>query len=141
MDLKPQKPAEGIMQISNYPDLKIYQVECNCGNPDDSITFCVESDGSEVIVSTSTVQRTPWWNDPFKRNQSYQFENEFLYNLNYYVRGFLNGIAHRLSITWDVWVNGHVKYSQSTIMTAQQALNYSHTLKKAVHDVQNIQKS
>lgn len=135
MDLKPQEPAVGIMQTHNSPDFKMYHVECSCGNSDDAIDFTVEEDAGEVIVQTFTVQKTAWWKDPFQQRKSYEIENEFLYQLNYYVRGFLNAMAHRLRITWDVWVHGYVRYSQSTIMTPQQALNYSDTLRQAVKNV------
>lgn len=141
MDLKPQEPAEGILKISDAPAFKHYHVECNCGNSDDDIDFIVSETHGEIIVETYTTQKTAWWNDPFKQNKSFDIKNELLYELNYYARGFLNAISHRLRITWDVWVHGHVKYSQSTIMTPQQALNYSHTLKQAVENVQNFKKS
>jgi len=139
MDLRPEQPAQGIMQITNYPDLKIYHIECSCGNSDDAIDFSVEEDHGEIVVHTYTTQKTAWWRDPFQQRKSYEIENEFLYQLNYYVRGFLNAMAHRLCITWDVWVNGYAKYSQTTIMTPQQALNYSETLRLAVERVQEYQ--
>lgn len=135
MDLKPQEPAEGILKISDASDFKQYHVECNCGNSDDAIDFIVSETHGEVVVETYTTQKTPWWEDPFRQRKSYEIENEFLYQLNYYVRGFLNATAHRLRITWDVWIHGYVKYSQSTIMTTQQALNYSNTLRQAVENV------
>lgn len=140
MDLKPQLPAQGIMQTHDSPMFKMYRVECNCGTADDAIEFTVDGSYGEIVVQTYTTQKTAWWEDPFKKNESFQIENEFLYQLNYYVRGFLNAIAHRLRITWDVWVHGHVKYSQSTIMTPQQAVNYAHTLIEAVEDVQKNSK-
>lgn len=135
MDLKPQKPAEGISITAQYPGFESYQVSCICGNPDDTIEFTVENDDCEVIVSTYTLQRTPWWEDPFKRHRSFSINNELLYQINYYVRGFLNALSHRLKITWSVWVNGHVKYSQTIIMKPQQALNFSETLKRSVERV------
>lgn len=135
MDLKPQEPALGIMQTQNAPEFKMYHVECSCGNSDDAIDFTVEENAGEVTVQTFTTQKTAWWQDPFKQRKSYEIDNEFLYQLNYYARGFLNAMAHRLRITWDVWVYGYVKYSQSTIMTPQQALNYSDTLRQAVENV------
>lgn len=140
MDLTPQEPAEGIMKTADAPKFKMYQIQCSCGSPDDAIDFSVTEDHGEVIVETYTTQKTAWWKDPFKKNYSFKIKNELLYNINYYVRGFLNGLAHRLSITWDVWVKGYVQYSQTTIMTPQQALNYSHTLRKAVEQIQSYKK-
>ena len=89
MDLKPQEPAEGITKTAQYPGYESYQVPCICGNPDDTIEFTVENDDCEVTVSTYTLQRTPWWEDPFKRHSSFSINNELLYQINYYVRGFL----------------------------------------------------
>jgi hypothetical protein len=139
MDLTPESPAQGISKNTELPGYESYQVHCICGNPDDTIEFTVENDDCEVTVSTYTLQRTPWWEDPFKRHQSYQIENELLFQINYYVRGFLNALSHRLKITWSVWIRGHVKYSQTTIMKAQQALNYSEALKRAVENVSKYQ--
>jgi hypothetical protein len=135
VDLKPQEPAEGITKTAQYPGYESYQVPCICGNPDDTIEFTVENDDCEVIVSTYTLQRTPWWEDPFKRHSSFSIDNELLYQINYYVRGFLNAISHRVKITWNVWVHGYVEYSQTTIMKPQQALNFSEVLKNSVHRV------
>jgi len=139
VDLKPQEPAEGISKTAQYPGYESYQVPCICGNPDDTIEFTVDNDDCEVTVSTYTLQRTPWWEDPFKRHRSFSIDNELLYQINYYVRGFLNALSHRLKITWNVWIRGHVEYSQTTIMKPQQALNYSETLRQAVLRVQAYQ--
>ena len=135
MDLTPQTPAEGIMQTHNLPGFETYRVECSCGNEDDAIVFTVEETHGEVIVETYTTQKTSWWDDPFRQHKSYEIENPWLFELNYYVRGFLNALSHRLKVTWAVWIRGHVKYSQSTIMTPQQAINYAHTILKAVENV------
>ena len=141
MDLKPQEPAEGIMQTYNYPNFRTYHIECACADPDDAIDFIVEESHGEIVIQTSTTQKTSWWDDPFKKRQSFDIKSELLFNINYYVRGFLNALAHRLCITWDVWVKGHVKYSQTTIMTPQQAINYSNVLQQAVEQVQSYKKN
>jgi hypothetical protein len=135
VDLIPETPAQGISKTAQVPGYESYQVPCICGNPDDTIEFIVDVDEGEITVSTYTLQRTPWWEDPFKRYQSFNIDNELLFQINYYVRGFLNALAHRLKITWNVWVRGHVEYSQTTIMKPQQALNYSETLRQAVERV------
>ena len=142
MDLKPQEPAQGISLIHKGPDFATYRVDCNCGNDDDSIIFEVEvTDWQEIEVSHYTTQKTPWWSDPFKQNQSFDIKNELLYNIVYSLKGFLNAIAHRLKVTYSVWVKGYVKYESTTILTQQQALNYSATLQKAVQDVEDFKKS
>jgi len=139
VDLKPQEPAVGVVATSKYPGFETYRIVCSCGNPDDDIEMVVENDDHEVIVSTYTTQKTSWWEDPFKQHKSYSIEPEWLYQVNYYVRGFLNALWHRLKITWSVWIHGHVKYNHTAIMTPQQALNYSETLSQAVKNVQRYQ--
>lgn len=135
MNLEPQTPAVGIMQTYNSPGFETYRVECSCGNEDDAIVFSVEETYGEVSVSTYTTQKTSWWDDPFRQHKSYEIENPLLFQLNYYVRGFLNSLTHRMKVTWAVWVHGCVEYSQSTIMTPQQALNYSEVLRLAVERI------
>lgn len=140
--MTPQKPAEGILLSKEFPDSKYYSVPCSCGNPDDEIMFEVEvEDWGEITVNTYTTQKTSWWKDPFNQNKSYNYNSEFAYHLNYWFRGWLNGIAHRLKITWDVWVKGYVKYNQSTVMTKQQALNYAATLEQAIKDLEEFHRT
>ena len=135
MDLTPQTPAAGIMQTYMSPDFESYRIECSCGSADDAIELVVEETHGEVIVSTHTRQKTAWWSDTFQQHKSYEINNELLFQINYYVRGFLNALTHRLKVTWAVWIHGCVEYSQSTVMTPQQALNYSDTLRCAVERV------
>lgn len=141
MDLTPQTPAAGIMQTYMSPDFESYRIECSCGSADDAIELVVEETHGEVIVSTHTRQKTSWWSDPFQQSKSYDINNELLFQINYYVRGFLNALSHRLRVTWAVWIRGHVDYSQSTVMTPQQALNYSEVLRQAVERVTQHQQS
>ena len=135
MDLTSQTPALGVMQTYNSPGFETYKIECSCGSADDAIELVVEETHGEVIVSTHTRQKTAWWSDPFRQHKSYELNNELLFQINYYVRGFLNALTHRLKVTWAVWIHGCVEYSQSTVMTPQQALNYSDTLRRAVERV------
>ena len=137
--ITPQLPAEGISLNKELPNYKSYSVPCSCGNPDDDISFSVESeDWGEITVTTYTLQKTSWWDDPFNQHKSYDIDNEWAYRINYWIRGVLNGLSHRLKVTWEVWVKGYVKYSQNTIMTKQQALNYAATLKHAVEDLEEF---
>lgn len=137
--MKAQTPAEGISLTRDFGGSKFYKVDCSCGNDDDQINFEVEAaDWGEVSVHTWTTQKTEWWKDPFKQNDSYSLEPEWWYNFNYWIRGVLNGLAHRLRVTRDVWVNGYVRYEQCTVMSKQQALNYAETLKQAVKDVEDF---
>ena len=139
--MNPQKPAEGILLQKDFPDAKFYSVPCSCGSPDDEIDFVVEvEDWGEITVRTYTKQKTSWWEDPFNRSKSYDYDKEWQYHLNYWLRGVLNGLAHRLKVTWSVWAKGYVEYSQTTIMSKQQALNYAATLNQAVKDLEEFKR-
>lgn len=135
-----QTPAEGIMLTHEFSDSKFYRVDCSCGNPEDAIEFSIETEYGEVIVHTSTTQKTDWWSDPANQNASYNYENEFLYELNYLVRGWINGLIHRIKWTWRLWIDGYLKYSSSTIMSEQQALNYAHAIETAVKELREAAK-
>ena len=128
--MKPETPAEGIMLTRNFPDAKFYTVECNCGNPDDSIDFVVELDSTGFItVVTSTKQKTHWWKD----------SAPYLDNTRHYrLKSFLNGLLHRLTVTWKIWTRGYVEYSQETIMTRQQALNYATVIQSAIAELESL---
>jgi hypothetical protein len=139
VDLKPQEPAEGIYAQRNYPGFESYTIPCSCGNADDNMEIIVEEEHGEVSVQTYTLQKTAWWIDRFDQHKSYDIKNEFLFQLNYYIRGFLNALWHRCKVTWAVWVHGNVEYHQTAILTPQQALNFSETLKNSVIRVQAYQ--
>jgi hypothetical protein len=139
--LEPQLPAEGILTISDYGTSKIYKVDCTCGNEDDAITFEVDVDDYyNITVNTWTVQKTSWWDDPFKQTESINKLDPYSswWTINYFVRAWLNSIAHRCKITWQVWTKGYVRYNSSTIMTRQQALNYAATLQQAVKECETV---
>lgn len=135
MDLKPQEPAEGIVSERKYPGFESYTIPCSCGNNDDDIQIIVEEEHGEVSIQTYTLQKTDWWTDRFDKHQSYAIDNEFLFQLNYYARSFLNSLWYRIRVTWNVWVHGRVEYYQTAILTPQQALNFSEALKNSVERV------
>lgn len=135
MDLKPQEPAEGITRNLRYPGFESYTIPCSCGNTDDDIQIIVEEEHGEVSIQTYTLQKTDWWTDRFDRHSSYDIKNELLFQLSYYARSFLNSLWYRLQVTWKVWINGYVEYQQTAILTPQQALNFSATLKRSVERV------
>lgn len=139
--MKPQTPATGIMLTKDFGDSKYYKVDCECGQPDDSIVFNVEVDDGSVTVHTWTTQKTSWWDDPFKANSTFRFDPEWLWFLQHRIRNILNSIAHRVQVTWCVWIHGYVDYESYTIMTEQQTLNYAETLKQAINDIKEYKKN
>lgn len=141
--LTPQEPAIGIYtfpQFSKKDDMKMYVVPCTCMNESDSITFCVEVDEYSITVSTYTTQKTDWWSDPFNRNDAINVDRpSWIVSIDYTIRSFLNSLWHRISVTRDVWINGYVSYQASTLMSAQQAINYANALTTAVEHFKEMQ--
>jgi len=140
MKLKPQIPAVGIMQTNDWGNSKMYAIKCECGNDDDDIEFMVEADEFNVTVTTFTTQKTAYWDRPFDLSETYKIENAFLSSIAYSWLSFLNGLHHRLKMTWNLWFDGYLKYQQSTIMSEQQTLNYAEALKAAVKDCYEFRK-
>lgn len=138
-ELNAETPAEGIMKTYQNANSICYRVDCTCGSEDDSIEFAVETDFNDIVVSTYTTQKTDWWSDPANKNKSYNYDNEFLFNLNYIVRGWINGLVHRLKWSWRLWVDGYIKYQSTIIMTKQQALNYAKALESAIAHLEEQQ--
>lgn len=116
-----QQPAEGILLHRDFGDAKFYSVACNCGNPDDEIKFEVEAEDTGITVHVWTTVKTPWW--------------EKSWNSDSWIAGLINGLSHRISMTWRLWTRGYLENESWTILTRQQALNFSETLKKAITDV------
>lgn len=140
--MKAQEPAEGILKINDWGNAKMYTVRCTCGNPDDDVDFEVEADDVGIHIYTYTKQKTEYWADQYGQNKSYsRFDNTFLYQFDYMVRGFLNALHNRIKMTYKIWVHGYVEYSQNLIMTEQQALNYATTLTNAINDVKEFSKN
>ena len=128
-----QQPAEGILIHKDYGDAKFYTVTCDCGNPDDEIRLEVEAEDTGISVHVWTTVKTKWWDDAWRKR--YDIENEFLQDLHWLGLDFLNGLANRLKLTWKLWTKGYLEHESWTILTRQQALNFSETLKKAIEDV------
>lgn len=138
--MKSQEPAEGVMITKQFPDAVYYTVACSCGNPDDSIEFCVEidEDTNEVVVHTYSLQKTAWWEGPLK--QVPDSKNWFLYQISYRVRRWVNSFVHRAKTTWTVWTKGYVEYQATTYMSKQHALNYAAAIEYAVKKLDRQQK-
>jgi len=135
-------PARGILYTEDSPTCKSYVVPCTCTNPDDTIEFTVNIDDfQEIELQHYTLQKTPIWRDPFKQHKTYGIKNRLLFEIAYYTTGFLNSLHHRLSVTWKVWTKGQVEYYSTTILNKQQAINYADTIKRAVHDIEETNKS
>lgn len=136
--MKSETPAEGILKRSDFGDSKFYSVACSCGNDDDAIEFEVEADEMGVTVNTWTIQKTDYWTEAVMKRMD--IGNPWAEEVDWFLKDIWNGFVTRLRLTKNIWWDGYVKYQSTTIMTKQQALNYSETLKSAVKDVENFQK-
>ena len=109
--MKAQQPAEGILLQRDYGDAKVYTIACECCSTNHSQTVWVEAESTGVTVTTYTRQKSKWWE------------------------------LNRWQTIWTLLIKGYVEYEGSIIMSEQQALNYSETLKKAINDVKSFKQS
>lgn len=108
--MKAQIPAEGILINNDWGDAKAYEVVCQCGDHAHSHNLWIEAEDSYVTVTIHTTVKSDFWSKT------------------------------RFRQIWDLLVSGYVKYESSTIMSEQQTLNYSETLKSAVNDSKEFAK-
>lgn len=137
--MKAQTPAEGILKINDFGNSKWYRVVCECGQPDHELTVDVEADEMGVSVNTYATVKTDYWTESLKKR--YDIDNPYLQELDWTVKDIWNGFVTRLKLTWAVWTKGHLKCETTTLMSKQQALNYAETLKGAIKDVEDFEKS
>lgn len=60
MNMKPQKPAQGIVLLHDWGESKMYKAVCECGNDDCSHTLDIEAD-HEITVTIYTQSHTTFW--------------------------------------------------------------------------------
>lgn len=106
--MEAQTPAEGILKRNNWGDSILYQVTCECHDPNHDHSVWVEADDHRVTVTTYTTQKSKCWS------------------------------LNRWKTIWVLLTQGYVKYEANIIMTKQQALNYADTLKQAIKDVEKF---
>ena len=109
--MKAQIPAEGIYKHREWGDSVMYGVPCECTDPTHQHDVWIEADETGVTVTTYTQQKTKWWE------------------------------LNRFKIIWYLLTKGYVEYEANIIMSEQQALNYSETLKKAIANVKKFKDS
>lgn len=109
--MKVQTPAEGILKRGDYGDSKSYLIPCSCCGSNCEHNVWVEADDTGVSVTTYTKLKSKWWS------------------------------MNRWKTIWSLVTKGYVEYEGSVIMTEQQALNYSETLKTAVKDVKTFREA
>jgi hypothetical protein len=139
MTIKAQTPAEGILKTNDWGNSKWYQVVCGCGQPDHTLTVEVEADDMGVNVNTYVTAKSDYWTNTFKKR--YDIDSPWLQEFDWFWKDLVNGVVTRLKLTWTVWTRGYVQTESTITMSEQQALNYAETLKSAIKDVKDFQKS
>lgn len=135
-ELKAEIPATGILKTHDFGDSKYYKITCECGSPEDMITFSVELsvDAWNIELNTDFTPKTAWWDNLVDQNYGL-FKSSWLWSIEYSIRRLINTIYHRCKVTYEVWTNGYVEYSQTTLMSEQQALNYAATINQAIEEL------
>jgi hypothetical protein len=137
--MKAETPAQGIMKTGEFGDSKFYKVVCGCGQPDHDIDFEVEADETGVNVNTYVTAKTDYWTETVKKR--YDIDNPYLQELDWTLKDIVSGFFRRLKMTWEIWTQGYITTQTTIAMSEQQALNYAETLKSAIKDVKDFQKS
>jgi hypothetical protein len=137
--MKAESPASGILRTNDFGKSKWYQVVCGCGQPDHTLTVEVEADEMGVNVNTYATVKTNYWSETVEKR--YDIDNPWLQEWDWFWKGLVNGFLTRLRLTWDIWVKGYVRAETTALMSKQQTLNYAETLKQAIKDVEDFQKS
>lgn len=140
--MKAQEPALGIMKTHDFGHSIFYKIECQCGNDDDSTMVEIEADCDigDIVVNTYVTVKTAWWDRLVLDTHYPIYENSWIYSIDSSIRSLINGLYHRINITYQVWIKGSVKFSHTILMSQQQALNYAETLKQSIKAVEKYQK-
>ena len=110
MDLIAETPARGILKVNEWGSSKMYKVVCECGSDDCTHTIDIEAEDTGVTVTIYTKTRTNFWS------------------------------TSRWKHIWTLLVKGHIDFETNIMLSEQSALNYSETLKQAIHDVKDFKK-
>ena len=111
MDLIAETPARGILKLNEWGSSKMYKVVCECGSDDCTHTIDIEAEDTGVTVTIYTKTRTNFWS------------------------------TSRWKHIWTLLTKGHIDFETNIILSEPSALNYSETLKQAIHDVKDFKKS
>lgn len=132
-----QQPAKGILLQTDLEDYKVYKIACECMTDQHSITMLVSVDDACISVEHSMTVYTPAFREYIR--QRYDIKNHFLSELRWFAVNLVNSLMNRLSMTWRIWTHSHIEMEAGTLMTSQQALNYSGTLARAIKDLEDHQ--
>lgn len=114
--MEPERPATGIMKLFDYPDWKVFRIECDCGEHSHAVDMSIEirkelDFPNQIELEFSATTITPFWNKGFSRFKT----------------------------ALKVLVFGHAEYSHTIVLKKQVALNLAETIKHAINDLEHEQ--
>lgn len=124
--LKPETPAQGIMQLVSGPDVRSYRVQCCCGSDDHTHDIWIEHNDGLVEVTLYTQSCTDWWSRVVP--ERYDIANPVLQRCHWFWTGLVNAVVRRLRLTWQLWAHGMIEYQSCVILDQQTATNYAQAL-------------
>lgn len=134
-----QEPVLGISKVYDYGTSKCYKVDCQCGSDDHSITMEVEKDDvlSDIQVHTYVTVSTSYWDEAVSlTGLVHKIENTTLFNIAYFWISMFNSLVRKVKLTYNIWIDGYVKFSTTTILTKNQARNFADTINYAIDSIE-----
>lgn len=137
-----QEPADGILRTRDFGKSMFYKVVCECGQPDCDIDFEIEIDPDlqDIVMNLWVEPKSPWWRRLVDEYHDPMYENSWLYSIDWHIRSFINGLYHRINITYQLWTQGYIKYYHTTILNKQQAYNFAETIKRSIEELEKRNK-
>jgi len=136
--MESQSPADGILKRHDWGNSKVYQVVCQCGQPDHDHQLWVEADNSGINVELHVTVKSDFWSEAVK--PKYDIEHDWLQEFDWFWKGLVNGFWTRTKLTWTLWTKGYVQQETCLSISKQVALNYADVLKSAVTDCEQFEK-
>lgn len=133
--MKAETPALGISKVREYEDMIVYNINCQCTDPNHYHLLTVEADQEtndiSVIVDLETT--TDYWTEYV--NQNSNLSNDHLYHLKWTFAYIINETIRRVKIASRAIFYGHIQRQATLILNRQQALNYAEALKNAISNL------
>lgn len=141
--MKYQEPAQGILKTRDFGSSVFYKVTCECGQPDCDMDFEIEADDDlqDIMMNLWVEPKSDWWRRLVKENHHPMIENSWLYAIDYNIRSIINGLYHRINITYQLWTQGYIRYYHTTILNKQQAYNFAETIKRSIIELEKRKKN
>ena len=137
--LQPEQPANGILTKYDYGNAILYQVECSCGSPDDSIIFEISAEADSVELITYLTAKTDWHYEVISKNNP-KIKNSWLFSIDSSLRHLINSIGSKAKCTFELWTSGYIQLQHSTLMNEQQSLNLANVIQISMERVKEYNK-